>query len=335
MARAAVVLTVLVSSPSDVAPECATVVSAIRDWNSSYSRDVGIVLEPVQWQTHAYPESGDRPQAIINRQIVDESDMVVAVFGHRIGTATGTTQSGTIEEIEHLRGKGKYVAVYFSSGPIPRNHDPEQLRRLNEYRESLKQDTLYWNFESTEELYRLVSQHLARSVSRLYQELRSSGTIRVLASQLPGVVGGPELTTQAGTGGRSLGESFTLQHVFVGEFPEGPTLRLTANRQFRVTQIDYLDENGARVSSENPSTELLASKQVHGKGQQLEVLVDHAKLIQIHNLKPRSGHAAIPMQFRLHLAIDDREEVRTIPALLEPSFKNIQGTTTYFMKVIG
>jgi hypothetical protein len=94
MARAAIVLSVLVSSPSDVAAECATVLTAIRDWNSSHSRDLGIVLEPVQWQTHAYPESGDRPQALINKQIVDESDMVVAVFGHRIGTATGAGLSG-------------------------------------------------------------------------------------------------------------------------------------------------------------------------------------------------------------------------------------------------
>jgi hypothetical protein len=35
------------------------------------------------------------------------------------------------------------------------------------------------------------------------------------------------------------------------------------------------------------------------------------------------------------LAIDDREESRTIPALLQQSFKDIKGTTTYFMKAIG
>jgi len=96
-----------------------------------------------------------------------------------------------------------------------------------------------------------------------------------------------------------------------------------------------MDENGARVSSENLSTELQGSQQVHGKGQQRDVPVDHAKLIQIHNLKPRSGYGTIPVQSRLHLAIDDREESRTIPALLQQSFKDIKGTTTYFMKAIG
>jgi hypothetical protein len=61
----------------------------------------------------------------------------------------------------------------------------------------------------------------------------------------------------------------------------------------------------------------------------------HAKLVQIHNLKPRTGGDAIPMQFRLHLPVDDHEETKTFPALLDPSFKNIGGMTTYFMKLLG
>src|SRR5260370_42549611 len=112
--------------------------------------------------------------------------MVVAVFGHRIGTATGVAQSGTIEEIEHLRNKGKHVAVYFSNAPIPRDHDPDQLRRLNDYRDSLKANTLYWTFDSTEDLYRLLSQHLTRSVFPGYTDLATSGKIHVLSNQPPG-----------------------------------------------------------------------------------------------------------------------------------------------------
>lgn len=276
MARATIVLSVLISSPSDVAAECATVVTAVHDWNSSYSQELGIILDPVRWQTHAYPESGDRPQSLINRQIVDASDMVVAVFGHRIGTATGVAQSGTIEEIERLRGNGKHVAVYFSNAPIPRDHDPEQLRRLKQYQESLKANTLYWTFDSTEDLYRLVSQHLARSVSRLHQELRASGTIRLLASQLPGVVSGPELRSDFESKGSE--EHFKFQHVFIGEFPKGPMLRITANTKFNLLRLDYLDGNGVRVSSDEVPTSAASSLMVEGKGEQLDLPVDHAKL---------------------------------------------------------
>jgi hypothetical protein len=322
-ARAAIVLSVLVSSPSDVEAARATVLTAIHDWNNSYSRDLGIILEPIQWQTHAYPESGDRPQALINKQIVDESDMVVAVFGYRIGTATGVAQSGTIEEIERLRAKGKHVAVYFSTAPIPHDHDPEQLRRLNEYRESLKPSTLYWTFESTEDLYRKSSQHLARSVSRLYQELRVSKTIGALASQLPGVVSGPELTSGAEPETESPAEPFRMQHVAVGDPPQ-QKLRLTGNQTFSLVGLDYVEENGARFASDSNST-VHSSQMVEGKGEMLEIPIDHAKLVQIHNLKPRAGDAGIPMQFRVHMVVDGREQTRTIPALLQPSFKQIGG----------
>ncbi len=326
MARAGIVLGVLISSPSDVIAERATILTAIYDWNSTHSRDVGIVLEPIQWETHAYPESGDRPQAIINKQIVDESDMVIAVFGHRIGTPTGEAQSGTIEEIERLRQKGKHVAVYFSNAAIPREHDPEQLRLLNEYRRSLKENTLYWTFDSTEDLYRLASQHLARSVSRLYQDLQTSGTIRVLASQLPGAVGGSDLNASAASGQQSpAAPEFKLEHQVVGEYPDGPNLRLRGNRHFELRQVDYLDENGVRVATEVKSY----------AGYSFDVPVDHANLVKILNLKPRSGNEAIPMQFRLRLVVDGREETRTVPALMQPSFKPINDATTYFVKLIG
>jgi hypothetical protein len=325
MARAAIVLGVLISSPSDVLAETATIRTAINDWNSSHSRDLGIFLEPIHWQTHAYPESGDRPQAILNKQLVDDSDMVVAAFGCRIGTATDSAESGTAEEIERLRGKGKHVAVYFSSAPIPRDHDPNQLRRLNEYRESLKPNTLYWTFDSPEELYRLVSQHLAKSVSRLYQDLRGSGTIRVLASQLPGVVGGPELSTPFTAENKSVpGAPLYLEHTFIGEFPDHHALRLNGNRPLDLKQIEYLDENGVRVAAERQSIQ----------GQILEVPIDQRKLVQIHNLRPRTG-GSIPMQFRLHFVVDGRDETRTIPVLIEPSFKLINNVTTYFMKIVG
>jgi hypothetical protein len=335
MARAAIVLSILISSPSDVEAECATVRSAVYDWNSTHSQDIGIVLEPIQWQTHAYPESGDRPQALINKQVVDQADMVIAVFGHRVGTPTGAAESGTIEEIERLRKRGKRVAVYFSTAPIPHDHDPEQFRRVNEYRQSLEPNTLYWKFESAEELYRLVSQHLARSVSQLYQNLQSSGTIKVLGSQLPGVVRASDVGTPAPGVDEQSAVPFSLQHVFVGEFPDGPALRLTANAPFRLTQVEYLDENGARVASETTPYAKQDLRLVPEKGYQLEVVVNHGRLIQIHNVKPRSGHEVIPMQIRVHLAVGEREVVRTIPTLLQPSFKSIKNTSTYFMKVVG
>jgi hypothetical protein len=132
-----------------------------------------------------------------------------------------------------------------------------------------------------------------------------------------------------------LSQPLKIQHVVVGEFPDGPVLRLTANRRFSLTQLDYLDQNGARVSSDDLSSNPRSSKPVDGKGQIIETPIDHAKLVQIHNLKPRSGYEAFPMQFRLHVTTDGGEETRTIPALLKSAFKQINNQTTQYMTLIG
>lgn len=43
---------------------------------------------------------GDRPQRIINNQAVTCGDMALGVFGVRLGTSTGASESGTAEGIE-------------------------------------------------------------------------------------------------------------------------------------------------------------------------------------------------------------------------------------------
>jgi hypothetical protein len=77
--------------------------------------------------------SGVRPQAILNKQIVESGDILIGIFGYRLGTPTGKAQSGTIEEIEEFRKAGKYVALYFSTADVPRTADRDQLKALEDY----------------------------------------------------------------------------------------------------------------------------------------------------------------------------------------------------------
>jgi hypothetical protein len=74
--RTARVLNILIASPSDVSEERDIVEKIIHEWNATHFLQSGMLLHPIRWETHAYPASGDRPQAIINRQIVKSGDIL-------------------------------------------------------------------------------------------------------------------------------------------------------------------------------------------------------------------------------------------------------------------
>lgn len=59
-------------------------------------------------------------QAVINEQILKSSDILIAIFGNRIGTRTTNNRSGTVEEINvfyehHSRG----VGIFFVDAKTP------------------------------------------------------------------------------------------------------------------------------------------------------------------------------------------------------------------------
>jgi hypothetical protein len=168
------VLNVLIASPSDVNDERDAVTTAIHDWNSinAHPDTINILLHPIRWETHSYPESGDRPQALLNRQIVARGDFLIGIFGTRLGTPTGVAESGTIEEIEQFRKAGKYVALYFSNAPVPRNADRGQLDALDQYKQARQKDTKYEVFLSADDLRRQISQHLTGIVMSVAKPLQ-------------------------------------------------------------------------------------------------------------------------------------------------------------------
>jgi hypothetical protein len=168
------VLNVLIASPNDVDEERDAVVAAIHDWNATNAHPdvLNILLNPIRWETHSFPESGDRPQALLNRQIVVRGDFLTGIFGTRLGTPTGVAQSGTIEEIEEFRKAGKYVALYFSNAPVPRDVDRQQLDALEHYRKERQKDTKYEVFTDADDLRRQVLQHLTGIVKSVAKPLQ-------------------------------------------------------------------------------------------------------------------------------------------------------------------
>jgi hypothetical protein len=153
MSFSATIYNVMIASPGDVAAERSIIREVLSEWNvvnADMRRQVLLpVLLPVGWETHAVPEMGDRPQTIINRQILRECDLLVGVFWTRIGTATTKYPSGTVEEIEEHIKSGRPVMLYFSAAPaIMDSVDPEQYRRLVDFRSSCQTRGLYESYTS-------------------------------------------------------------------------------------------------------------------------------------------------------------------------------------------
>lgn len=82
----------MIASPSDVANERQVIRNVIQEWNFTHSEDKNIVLMPVGWESHSTPSMGDRPQAILNKQVLAGCDLLIAVFWTKLGTPTGKSR---------------------------------------------------------------------------------------------------------------------------------------------------------------------------------------------------------------------------------------------------
>ena len=155
------VLRVMIASPGDVAEERKAITEEILRWNDANTFARKLVLLPVKWETHSTPQHGDHPQAIINRQLLDDADIIVAVFGTRIGTPTQGYISGTVEEIKRHVAAGKTAKVYFSDVPVPPSSlDPEQYGQLQAFRKECQTTSLHATFGSVQQLRTDFRHHL-------------------------------------------------------------------------------------------------------------------------------------------------------------------------------
>ena len=157
------VFNVMLASPGDVAPERRAARDVVHEWNSIHSASRGIVILPTGWETHSSPLLGDRPQAIINEQVLKHSDLLVAVFWTRLGTATGQALSGTVEEIESHISLGRPVMIYFSAAPVILDSvDHEQYRALQEFKREISSRGLFESYDSLSEFREKFSRQLAQ-----------------------------------------------------------------------------------------------------------------------------------------------------------------------------
>ncbi len=151
----------MIASPGDVSAERSIVREVLSEWNVVNADTRRTVLLPVGWETHSVPEMGDRPQAIINKRVLQGCDLLVGVFWTRIGTATGEFESGTVEEIEEHIKANRPAMLYFSGSPVVLDSvDPDQYQRLKDFRNSCQSRGLYESYADIEDFRSKLYRHL-------------------------------------------------------------------------------------------------------------------------------------------------------------------------------
>ncbi|MFC0523887.1 hypothetical protein ACFFGV_09990 [Pontibacillus salicampi] len=77
----ALVLNVMIASPSDVNNEREEVENTINKWNSKFAEDLGVILLPSRWENDVVPTyNGNEAQEVINHQLVQKCDILIGVF---------------------------------------------------------------------------------------------------------------------------------------------------------------------------------------------------------------------------------------------------------------
>lgn len=170
-----VVVRTFLASPSDVLPERKIASTIVDELNSIWGGFLGIVLELVRWETHAYPGIGDDAQAVINDQIDDNYDIFIGIMWGRLGTPTHRARSGTAEEFERAYRRfmtdptSVRIMFYFKS-VAPDEVGEEQIRAMEEFRERvIGLGVLPWTFATTEDFQALLRLHLSRQVQHYFR----------------------------------------------------------------------------------------------------------------------------------------------------------------------
>lgn len=166
---------ILISCPSDVLKDKQVIQNAVDTVNLENAHYLGLHFDIRHWSKDVLFSHGT-PQDIINNSIVYDSDIVIALFGSKLGTPTDKYASGTIEEIELMIKENKQIFVCFSEKEIivPGDSDEETLENLikvKRFKRNYK--GLYITYKNDNELKIQIQNQLRLFLNRISLEDRS------------------------------------------------------------------------------------------------------------------------------------------------------------------
>src|SRR5436309_1752518 len=158
MPRTITKVSVFIASPGDVAAERDELCDVINELNLIFAPQHGIELDLKRWETHAWPGFGEDAQAVINDRI-GAYDIFIGILWNRLGTPTGRSPSGTVEEFRRAyelwkQHKRPSLMFYFRRSPSDLSTVDEIKQKLQvvEFKHALQgMGALFWEYPDLKE----------------------------------------------------------------------------------------------------------------------------------------------------------------------------------------
>ncbi len=156
------VYNIMIGGPSDVQKEVEIAKQKVHEWNDAHSHNRKIVLLPLHWQSNTYADFGEYAQGVVNDQITDKSDVLIAIFGAKLGSPTNEHESGTVEEIQEHILDGKTVMLFFRRKNQNPNSEEElqQQAKLLKFKNKISSKCIFKEFEDTPEFEQIITKQL-------------------------------------------------------------------------------------------------------------------------------------------------------------------------------
>ncbi|MFW7433950.1 DUF4062 domain-containing protein [Vagococcus carniphilus] len=165
---------VFIASPGDIAAKRNEVEETIYRWNIENTDNTKVILMPIRWETNAIPTyiNNSSGQSVINKQIVENSDILLAIFGHKLGSPVDNYRSGTIAEIDYFykNSKGE-VGIFFLDEPVPQILAEEYIE-VKKYRDSLEDKGFYGTY-SKDNIRRFLTKKVNHLIEKAQNNLES------------------------------------------------------------------------------------------------------------------------------------------------------------------
>lgn len=152
----------LISCPGDVEEFVDDIENAVDRFNRLFGENHHTRVDTKYWKRDSYPQMGGKPQNILNRQFINDCDMVVAVFWTKFGTPTDRYGSGTEEEIENMISLGKQVFLYFLDKPCPPSAYHSSYENVGKFKERCRERGVYQEVSDEKELSNKFHDHLTQ-----------------------------------------------------------------------------------------------------------------------------------------------------------------------------